>query len=120
MLNCNSEKDIEKMKQYQTYLISDLAYEKSRNDRVEFLCSLGLDKSVVLKNVPENYSPILEFIWLDVIKKVLKKLEGMSEELISAGLKEFAISGHTEGKYYLPWQMFDQSRYVLKRKLDCK
>lgn len=109
--------NIENFKQYQTYLISDRDYEKSRNDRVEFLCSLGLDKSVVLENVPENYSPIPQFIWLDVIKKVLKKLEGMSEELISAGLNECAISGHTEGRYYLPWQIFDKSRYILTKKL---
>lgn len=105
--------NIENFKQYRTYLISDFDYQKSRNARVGFLCSLGLDKEVVLQNIPDKYSLIPDFIWLDVIRKILKKLEGMSEELLAVGLGECAISGHTEGKYYLPWQVFDKSRYDL-------
>lgn len=110
--------NIGNFKQYQTYLISDPDYEKSRNDRVQFLCSLGLDKNIVVQNVPEKYSPIPDFIWVDVIQKILKKLDGMSEELISIGLGECAISGHTEGRYCLPWQIFDKSRYLLTKQMN--
>ena len=31
------------------------------------------------------------------------------------GFRTFAISGHTEGKRYAPWQMFDKGRYDLKK-----
>lgn len=40
----------------------------------------------------------------------------MEDELNSVGLNEFAISGHTEGKKFLPWQIFDKSRYELVKK----
>lgn len=40
----------------------------------------------------------------------------MEEELISGNLIEFAISGHTEGKRFLPWQIFDKTRYDIGRK----
>lgn len=101
---------------YQSYLISESEYQKTREERILFLCSLGLNKEVALKHVPENYNLIPDFIWLDIIRKILKKLEKMEEELTSVGLGECAISGHTEGNYYMPWQMFDKSRYVLTKK----
>ena len=61
---------------------------------------------------PEKYNEIPDFIWMDVIKNVIKKLEKMEDELKNYNMNEFSISGHTEGKRYLPWQMFDKSRYV--------
>ena len=33
--------------------------------------------------------------------------------LMSYGFTNFAISGHTEGNKFSPWQMFDKSRYTL-------
>lgn len=36
----------------------------------------------------------------------------MEDELKSVGLTEFAIGGHTEGKRFFPWQMFDKTRYI--------
>lgn len=45
-------------------------------------------------------------------------IEKMEDELSSANLKEFAISGHTEGRRFLPWQIFDKSRYELSNKIN--
>ena len=50
--------------------------------------------------------------FLDIIKNIISRLEDMEIELKSANLDEIAISGHTEGKRFLPWQMFDKSRYT--------
>ena len=80
--------------------------------RIDFLRSVGIDEKVALENVPEVYREIPDFIWTDIIKNLLKRLEYMEDELASIGLIEFAMSGHTEGKRFLPWQMFDKSRYV--------
>ena len=46
-----------------------------------------------------------------IIKNFLGKLDDMEDEFNAIGMLEFAISGHTEGKHFLPWQMFDKSRY---------
>lgn len=39
----------------------------------------------------------------------------MEDELLTVGLGECAISGHKEGNLYLPWQIFDKSRYGLTK-----
>ena len=41
----------------------------------------------------------------------MRKLDDMEDEFEVIGITEFALSGHTEGKHFLPWQMFDKSRY---------
>lgn len=108
---------IENFKQYQTYQISDEEYLNTRFDRVEFLKSIGLDYNVFSQYIPETYEPIPDFIWLSVIKGIIKTLEKKEDFLLDSGFSHFAISGHTEGKEFCPWQMFDKSRYCLvKRK----
>ena len=49
-------------------------------------------------------------------KEILKKLEKNEDILSSYNITNFAISGHTEGKAFAPWGMFDKSRYVLSQK----
>lgn len=98
-------------KKYRTYLINEDDYKISRKKRIDFLVSVGIDREIALANVPESYSEIPDFIWVDIIKNFLRKLEDIEDEFNSIGISEFALSGHTEGKHFLPWQMFDKSRY---------
>jgi len=107
---------ISNFKDYRTYKISDDLYEQTRIDRIQFLESLHLPIKKIEKEVPEKYEDIPDFIWQDIIQNILKKLPVMEEELISSNLIEFAISGHTEGKRFLPWQIFDKTRYDIGRK----
>lgn len=108
---------MENFKEYRTYIISDSDYQKSRRQRVSFLTSgeISLPLNIVEENIPKHYSEIPNFIWLDVMKNLIKKLESKEELLASNGFFEFGISGHTEGRRFLPWQMFDKSRYVLSK-----
>lgn len=55
-------------------------------------------------------------MWLSVIKNLLKQLEKNEDILMNYGFTNFAISGHTEGNQFAPWQMFDKSRYTLVKK----
>lgn len=106
--------DLTIVKDYKDYLDNYDVTSKllcTRNDRINFLKSV-IHNEDVEKYIPEKYNEILDFIWMDVIKNVIKKLEKMEDELKSYNMNEFSISGHTEGKRYLPWQMFDKSRYV--------
>ena len=68
-------------------------------------------------NVSISYviQAIPNLIWLSVIKNLLKQLEKNEDILMSYGLTNFAISSHTEGKQFSPWQMFDKSRYTLAK-----
>lgn len=100
---------------YRTYKISQNEYIKSRKDRIKFLESLNLPKEEIEREVPKEYQDIPNFIWKDIIQNILRKLPKMEEELLSGDLSEFAISGHTEGKRFLPWQIFDKNRYDLRR-----
>lgn len=108
--SCN----LDNFKTFQTYQISQDNYVNTRIERINFLLSIGVDKDVIENAVPEEYSPIPMFIWKSVIVGILKKLEAMEDELRMYGLLHFAISGHTEGNEFRPWQIFDKSRYNIK------
>ena len=108
--------NIGNFKEYRTYLISQDEYKKSREERIKFLISIGIDENIALEKVPEEYKEIPDYIWLDVIKNLIKEVYQRELELKSDGLTEFAISGHTEGIRFRPWQIFDKKRYELTRK----
>ncbi len=108
--------NIENFKEYQTYQISNKDYQVSRIKRIEFLKSIGLNSEVFSKYIPEEYQSIPDFIWLSVIRNLIKQLEKNEEILANYGFTNFAISGHTEGNDFAPWQMFDKSRYTLVKK----
>lgn len=103
--------NLSSFKNYRTYLISENDYKISRKKRIEFLVSVGMDEDEVSKSIPEIYSEIPDFIWMDIIKNFLRRLEYIEDEFEAIGITEFALSGHIEGKHFLPWQMFDKSRY---------
>ena len=100
-------------KDYQTFQITDEEYIKTRLDRVEFLKSIGLDPQQFGKYIPEQYQGVPDKVWLSVIKGILKRLEERQEFLEQGDFTHFAISGHTEGDEFTPWQMFDKSRYTM-------
>lgn len=108
--------NIDNFKDYRTYLITDEDYKLSRKERIEFLKSVGISETAFWGYIPEKYEEIPNFIWIDIIKNIIKKLEDKELELRSSGMLEFAISGHTEGKYFRPWQIFDKRRYILGSK----
>ena len=97
---------------FRTYLTNQGDYEKTRNERINFLTSVGIPYQEVDNKIPKIYVPIPDFIWLDVIRNILKQLEKNEDILKNNGFDSFAISGHTEGRKFTPWQMFDKSRYT--------
>ncbi len=107
---------IENFKEYQTYQISNEDYQMTRNERIQFLKSIGLNLAIFSSYIPKDYQSIPDFIWLSVIKNLLKQLEKNEDILARYGFTSFAISGHTEGNQFAPWQMFDKSRYTLVKK----
>ena len=102
--------NVENFKNYRTYLDNQEEYAKTRDERVKYLETIGYDKKIVNEEVPEEYHEIPDFIWQDIIKNFLKVLEKEEDILVAEKITEFAISGHTEGKKYMPWQLFDKSR----------
>ena len=106
---------LENFKSYRTFLIDDYEYQKTRSERCDFLKSVGYDDKNVEENVPKHYQEIPDFIWQCVIEKLLKTLEKKEDELLENGFKTFAISGHTEGNKFVPWQMFDKGRYDIRK-----
>ena len=107
---------VDNFKEYQTFQINNEDYQMTRIERIKFLKSIGLNPEVFSKYIPEDYQAIPDFIWLSVIKNLLKQLEKNEDILTSYGFTNFAISGHTEGSEFALWQMFDKSRYTLVKK----
>ena len=66
---------ISNFKKYQISKISNKEYQKTRDERVKFLESIGLNSLEFNEHIPLEYQEIPDFIWLDVIKNLLKKLE---------------------------------------------
>ena len=97
-------------KSYNTYIINDYDYAKSRDERIEFLLKCNVSKEVLDEAIPKKYNFIPDVIWLDVIKNVIKPLERNEDYLRNFGFFEFNISGHTEGNRFRPWQMVDDKR----------
>ena len=104
------ELNIDNFKLYNKYIVNDCDYNKSRDERIQYLISCGISKSILKKNIPKKYEPIPDFIWLDIIKNIIKKLEKEEEFLRESGFLEFNLSGHTEEKRFRPWQMADDKR----------
>lgn len=107
--SCN----ISNFKSYQTFLITQGQYKSSREKRISFLESIDIPKDEANKGVPEVYEEIPEYIWKEIILKVLKKLESRESEFKSLGLNEFVINANVEDGQLLAWQMFDKKRYQL-------
>ena len=101
---------VDNFKNYRTFLIAENDYLKTRDERIEYLSKIGYDRKEIEEEIPVAYVEIPDFIWQDVIKNFLKILEKEEELLESDNIINFAISGHTEGKRYLPWQLFDKTR----------
>ena len=97
-------------KEYRTYLINPSQYLETRKERINYLISCGLEKEKIEENIPKEYQEIPDYIWLSIIKDILKVLEKEEDVLRKAGFYEFNISGHTEGRYFAPWQMVDDKR----------
>lgn len=101
---------IENFKDYRTYLISEEDYLLSRKERITFLESCGIDPNLLEEKIPKEYQEIPDFIWLDIIKNIIKVLEREEDILREDHFLEFNLSGHTEGKRFRPWQMADDQR----------
>ena len=102
--------NIDNFKKYRTFLINDDEYKKTREERINFLKSCGIDENILEEEIPKSYNEIPDFIWLDIIKNIIKVLEKEEDILRNDGFQEFNLSGHTEGKKFRPWQMVDDKR----------
>ena len=78
--------------------------------RIKYLLLCGIDLDKLENNIPKEYVEIPSFIWLDIIRNIVKPLEKEEELLRSCGFLEFNLSGHTEGDRFRPWQMVDDKR----------
>lgn len=96
--------------EYNTYIISDNKYMESRTERIDYLESCGIDRVKIESSIPKKYERIPDFIWLDIIKNIIKPLEKEEDVLRNYNFLEFNLSGHTEGKRFRPWQMANSNR----------
>ncbi len=102
--------NIGNFKEYNTFITNQENYLKSREERISYLGKCGIDKNILEENIPVEYKEIPDFIWLDIIKNIIKPLEKEEDFLRQDGFLEFNLSGHTEGKRFRPWQMADDKR----------
>lgn len=99
--------NIDNFKTYNTFIINNEDYQKSRDGRIEDLLKCDVPKEILDEYIPTEYKAIPDFIWLDIIKNIIKPLEKNEDYLRSEVFLEFNLSGHTEEKQFRPWQMAD-------------
>ena len=102
--------NISNFKDYCTYIIDLDNYKISREERIKYLETCSIDREILDKEIPEEYTLIPDFIWNSVIRDIIKVLEKEEDILRNDGYLEFNLSGHTEGRRFAPWQMADSSR----------
>lgn len=102
--------NIENFDSYRTYLISQEEYKETRKERIKYLTSCGIDKKVLEENIPKEYTKIPDFIWLDIIRNIIKELIEEEDFLRESNYLEFNLSGHTDGERFRPWQMVNDKR----------
>ncbi len=102
--------NINNFKDYNTFMISQDDYLKSREERINYLLTCGLTLEKLKNSIPIKYEEIPGFIWLSIIQDIIKPLEKDEEFFRSSGFLEFNLSGHTEGNRFRPWQMVDDKR----------
>ncbi len=102
--------NIDTFKNYNNYMINNKDYKLSREERINYLESCGIDREVLEKKIPKRYKAIPDFIWLDIIKNIIKVVYKEEDFIRESGFLEFNLSGHTEGKRFRPWQMADDQR----------
>ena len=64
--------NIDNFNSYNTYMVDDINYEKSRKERIDYLISCDILKETLEEKIPKKYEPIPNFIWLDIIKNIIK------------------------------------------------
>lgn len=104
-LNINNFKD------YRTFIISEEKYNQSRKERIRFLKSIDILAVDAESGVPNTYNEIPDYVWKEVIVKIIKKVKNREEEFKSLGFNEFVINANVENGKILAWQMFDKNRY---------
>ena len=102
--------NINNFNDYNTYIISQENYIKTREERINYLVSCGIDSKILEQKIPKKYEKIPRFIWVDIITNIIKQLEKEEEFLKESGFLEFNLSGHTEENRFRPWQMVDDKR----------
>ena len=102
--------NIDNFDSYNTFIIDDKEYLKSRKERINYLVSCGISKDILNEKIPKKYEKIPDFIWMDIIKNIIKPLEEDEFFLRESGYLEFNLSGHTEEERFRPWQMANDKR----------
>lgn len=102
---------INNFNKYNIFTISNNDYVKTRNNRINYLLSLGLKQEEFSKYIPSTYKKIDNIIWENLIKRVLLNIYKQADLLSDAGYKDFAIGGNTLGDEPYLWQMYNKDRY---------
>ena len=102
---------IDNFRKYNIFTIEQSDYEKTREERINFLLSLGLKEEEFVNCIPKVYKKIPDFIWDNLIQTLISQLEKNEELLEKYGYKNFAINGNTEGNECYLWQMYNKDRF---------
>lgn len=103
--------NIDNFHKYRIYKISQEEYYKTRKNRIDFLNSLGEETSEFINYIPSIYQDVPNYIWEDLIQKILVNLYKKEEILEESNFKHFAIGGNAFNKKCHIWQMYNKDRY---------
>lgn len=102
---------IENFHKYRIYKISQEEYYLTRKNRIDYLNNLGEKTEEFINYIPPIYKEIPNYIWEDLIQKILVNLNKKEDILDKSNFKHFAIGGNAFNKKCYIWQMYNKDRY---------
>ena len=103
---------IDNFYKYRIYKVSQEDYNVSRKNRINFLISLGENIDNFISYLPDIYEDVPNYIWEDLIQKILVNLWKKEEILEKSSYKHFAIGGNAYNKKCYIWQMYNKDRFM--------
>ena len=102
---------IDNFYKYRIYKIDDKEYYKTRQNRIEYLISLGENIEEFNSYIPTTYNGMYNEIWEDLIQNLLVNLYKKEEILEKSKFIHFAVGGNAFNKKCYIWQMYNKDRF---------
>lgn len=109
-----NKKDLMKSQSISKYIVNDKEYQRTREERINFLNSIESDKEAIQANVPKQYKPIKDEFIDTILENIVFELYKRKSELRKDGLNIINVQGNFEGGRVVPWEIFRPERLIAK------
>lgn len=112
ILFMRNKADLMKNRNVEKSMVEPEEYQRTRQERMTFLKSVGCDDRILQESIPENYSQVDSSIIDSILEDVVFAIYKRKGELPKDGLKNFNIQGNIVDGKLVPWEIFRPERLI--------